>query len=326
MRSVLGLLLLMIGVIVMGCEDESPIAPVFKMEVPIINDATDIEATGFTASWSEVPYAEFYILDVSSSPEFRNYVEGFEKRVTYDTTIQVEGLLNDTHYFYRIMASGEKGSSVYSETASIRTVHIDYFNVIFNNEMHTDTEVTVANYGTEIVSPGQSITFRLLKSDGSYFYLAKTSCKTDQGDIVGLELEGYDTVEMTGDSDFIDLYYTEDVFFLKMINRGTYNLCPIYVNFGQSIQTEDLIVVPCDDTMYEIDYYEAYPTTVVAAYWLKSDNFSYWEQDVNFTFPMVNNQAITLINTSKKDVSYINSTEKRQVHEGTIRKALHISG
>ncbi len=315
-------LILLIGLLmVVGCKD-STTSPSSNIATPLTLDASEIEESSFIANWTAIYNADMYILDVSTSIEFDNYVEGYNHRNVFGTACIVDGLDSDTRYYYRVRATGEEGTSGYSEVVSVQTLFVDYFYAHFYNQMYTDIEVTLTGYGTQTVAPMQTTSFELLKSDGSYFYRGTTSGHTNQGDVVGLVLEGYDTINMVGSENTIDFYYNDSFFFLMMKNIGSVELGPLYVNYQQSAQTMDQVVIPNDSVTYNIGYYEAYNNTMVAAYWLNQSYYSYWQHGQNFTLPWADNQSVTLINNSKKMLSFENSTRKSEIREGTTRKAM----
>jgi len=72
---------------------------------PVALDATDIEATSFTANWTEIEEATGYRIDVATDIEFENLVTGFDNLdVGNVLTYSVTGLSEDTCHFYRVRA------------------------------------------------------------------------------------------------------------------------------------------------------------------------------------------------------------------------------
>lgn len=93
-------------------DDPTPVAPA----APALNAATEVTATGFKASWTAVPNAEKYLLDVSLLADFSTTVTGYAKKEVTATSQAVTGLTTGTKYYFRLYA--KKGSLTSAASAS----------------------------------------------------------------------------------------------------------------------------------------------------------------------------------------------------------------
>ncbi len=290
------LLLFIVSFVLISCED--PTSANYP-DAPYALDASYVTENSFVANWEPVDDADSYRLDVATDVNFNNYLPDYRSRVVEDTYCNVNGLSDDTHYYYRVRAHNGDGNSSYSDVISVMTLDSGYFDLSFYNTTFTDIDISVNRYGTKIINPDETVTFRVLKTDNSYSYYASTSGQTTQGSQVGLKLEWSSTETISGSEYTWNLVVSEDYFYLKMRNNGSHNLSPLYVNYELAHETVDQIVIPVDDALYNIGYYRAYSNTVVAAFWQNENTYSYWRQGQQFNLPWTMNQEITLTNTSK---------------------------
>lgn len=93
-------------------DDPTPVAPA----APVLNVASEVTATGFKATWTAVPNAEKYLLDVSLLADFSTTVTGYAKKEVTGTTQAVTGLTTATKYYFRLYA--KKGSLTSAASAS----------------------------------------------------------------------------------------------------------------------------------------------------------------------------------------------------------------
>lgn len=90
--------------------------------VPVSDDATDANASQFTAHWNIAIGASGYRLDVSTVSNFASFVAGYNNRDVLNVTqFNVTGLTADTDYFYRVRAYNGSGTSASSATITLHT-------------------------------------------------------------------------------------------------------------------------------------------------------------------------------------------------------------
>lgn len=171
----------------------------------------------------------------------------------------------------------------------------------FENMLYTDIHISVEGYGSKVISPGETVTFRIDRADQVYRYDAETHGSNSNGGQIGLTVEWHRTRNISGDSYRTYLVTFEDLFFLKMRNTGQHDLRPLYVNYGLNDQTMDDIIIPGNGVLYNTGYYCAYSATRVQSNWMDMpSDYTYWQQGQHFYFPWDQNQSVTLLNEYKK--------------------------
>ena len=81
-----------------------------------------VTRSSFMARWKSVPGASGYRLDVSTSPAFDNFVQGYQDvDIGKATGRVVTGLTRGTTYYYRVRAYNDSGSSASSATTNVAT-------------------------------------------------------------------------------------------------------------------------------------------------------------------------------------------------------------
>ncbi len=154
------------------------------------------------------------------------------------------------------------------------TTYYNYINVVqFNNPLFTDIDVTV-DYDTKTISPDEYV--RFVKIDNtSLTYNAETSGKTSGGTVVGEVINWNNTLDLTSGTSWNLITYTYIFFYVT--NNSGYSLNPFYVNYGNSDQTMDNIVIPSDGVQYRTGYYYAnYGMEIRAYYQYNSTYWVYW--------------------------------------------------
>lgn len=286
--------LLVLGAALASCSLFKPADP---PAAPTAYDATQITTDGFQANWSQVPGVSKYYFYLSTNSSFSSYVGDFDGFLVNGIGAVVSGLESGTIYYYRLKCSNSDGTSKYSNTIVVQTL-LGPLQLTFNNTVFTPTSITVAGYGTRVVQPGQSTTWSIPQSDGTYTYGATTMGTTNTGTQIGLQIIWGDTNTITGSAYTINLVVSNTYFFIYMKNNGTHSLSPLYVNYGSAYQTMDNIMIPADGVTYNTGYYRALSDGVVRAYWTSApSSYSYWNYGPSL--PGTENQSLTLVNNSK---------------------------
>ncbi|MGD1842138.1 MAG: hypothetical protein ACFB0B_14765 [Thermonemataceae bacterium] len=78
---------------------------------PVALEAIEVGATSFIARWEPVEGAVDYLLDVSESPNFNDYVESYQARVVEGTAFLVVGVEVNRTYYYRVRSRRENNIS-----------------------------------------------------------------------------------------------------------------------------------------------------------------------------------------------------------------------
>jgi PKD repeat protein len=164
----------------------------------------------------------------------------------------------------QLTATGPGGYNSISKILTIQNPVLST-NVTFNNPIYTDIYVTL-NGITLTITPGGSVTFYSL-TGSSVSYSAYTYGTTNIGSQIGLELDWNYTINLPGGNISYNLITSSSYFFLFMVNEGSHNLTPLYVNYGLSDETVDYILIPDDGVEYSTGYYDANENTEVLAVW-----------------------------------------------------------
>lgn len=172
--------------------------------------------------------------------------------------------------------------------------------ITFYNPVFTDIYITIGN-STQTINPGSSVTFSGIKGSSASFS-AYTLVTSSSGTQLGLRMTWSINLTLTGNAASYYLNIPNTYFFLYITNNSPNGyLAPLYVNYGMTAQTEDLISIPNDGVQYGIGYYYAYSNTEVRAYFYNNpSSYVYWDQGTNFTFSGAENQYVSLTNTNKK--------------------------
>ena len=108
-----------------GVQSESsfqlPIASALSAESEPVSPPPPTRSS-FMATWKRVSGAEGYLLDVSTSSAFDNYVDGYHDLDVGDATGRVvTGLNRGTTYYYRVRPYGVRSTAGYTETMAVPT-------------------------------------------------------------------------------------------------------------------------------------------------------------------------------------------------------------
>ncbi len=99
-------------------QDPPPIIPVLTAPV---NGATNVPLTP-TLNWNDVPNAQYYRLQVSTSNTFSSNVIDVNGIVNSGYVVQTGALLNSTVYYWRVNATNTGGTSDWSTVFSFTTI------------------------------------------------------------------------------------------------------------------------------------------------------------------------------------------------------------
>jgi hypothetical protein len=91
------------------------------LHAPVARLATFVTPTSFRASWSSVPGADYYELDVFNIKD-SVYLPGYEGKIIYDTTALVTGTRTNKRYAYVVRAVNEDGESLNSNTILVAPI------------------------------------------------------------------------------------------------------------------------------------------------------------------------------------------------------------
>lgn len=98
-------------------DDNAPVE-----ESPLAKEAQYVYKTNFMATWEGLNNADGYLIDVSTSAEFKSFPDGFQAKDVGDVEhCFVFGLDGNTTYYYRIKAYQGTSQSPYSNTVAVTT-------------------------------------------------------------------------------------------------------------------------------------------------------------------------------------------------------------
>ncbi len=117
----------------------STVSVLLDANTPVSNSATSVTSNSFIANWSSAPSATTYYLDVSEQISFASMLTGYNNKNVGNTTSHlVEGLNENTTYYYRVRAGNNCGISNNSQTITVQT---DFSTGIVNLIEHFAVEV-----------------------------------------------------------------------------------------------------------------------------------------------------------------------------------------
>ena len=138
---------------------------------PVTTFASNVSTYGFTAKWDVFPDAITYYLDVSVDNAFTKCITGYHNRdVGNRNDLTLEGLLENTTYYYRVRARHPGGMTNYSNTMVVVT----------NSNSITILPLTVGVKSVESISvPGENDWFKFKSSNSGGTYTIQTFGNTD---------------------------------------------------------------------------------------------------------------------------------------------------
>jgi hypothetical protein len=112
-----------------------------------ISGTSAVSSISFTVSWNAAANATGYLLDVSASPDFSNFVQGYQALSTGNvTSYNVTGLVQLTTYYIRLRATNACGTGAYTSSASVTTAATPPFSC-------GSSSVSIAHNSSDGVSP-----------------------------------------------------------------------------------------------------------------------------------------------------------------------------
>ncbi|MEQ9306747.1 MAG: fibronectin type III domain-containing protein [Marinoscillum sp.] len=120
--KVLMLAFLLTGLFTACNNDDDDPKPV-TISSPTLSAPSEIAATSFKVSWTQVTGAEKYLLDVSTNANFSTTVTGYNKKEVTGTNTSVTGLTAKTKYYVRMYA--KKGATLSSASSSKEVTTIE---------------------------------------------------------------------------------------------------------------------------------------------------------------------------------------------------------
>lgn len=94
-------------------DDDDP--KVTTPDAPVLNNASEITASGFKVTWAEVDDADVYLLDVSLEADFDPAITGYAKKEIDGTSHVLAALEDETKYYFRVYA--KNGSKISAASA-----------------------------------------------------------------------------------------------------------------------------------------------------------------------------------------------------------------
>jgi hypothetical protein len=116
------MLIILVGMVSMmsACsdDDDEPNLPA----APTLNNATNVTANSFTATWTAVNGADKYLVDVSINQNFTPLLAGYDKKeIVGAVTTPVNGLTTATKYYFRVYAKDGARVSAASAVKEVTT-------------------------------------------------------------------------------------------------------------------------------------------------------------------------------------------------------------
>ena len=100
-----------------ACNDDDDKKPNLTLSAPTLQNASEIKATSFKATWNKVDNATTYLIDVSKNSSFSSFETGYNKKEITGLNTTVSGLTAETKYYFRVYA---KAGSVISKASTAK--------------------------------------------------------------------------------------------------------------------------------------------------------------------------------------------------------------
>lgn len=143
-------------------------------DTPTISEATDVTVVSFVANWEAAEGAKGYRLDVARDQDFNQLVQGFDnKEIDNVSSYEVEGLLPNRSYYYRVRAESGPRVSGNSGRENVSTLMIDteaseiksaQLRVLANGIQENTISVVIRNEQGELQ---EGVPVQLIAEDGS---------------------------------------------------------------------------------------------------------------------------------------------------------------
>jgi len=114
------------------------ISSTFGLDAPDQPFSTEETVTSFKVNWNSVPGATYYLLDVSTTPNFSNFVSSYNNFIVGRTNQLLTGLTIGTTYYIRVRAGNINSVSAYSPTL-IKTVGVFTPDGLFATNIQTNS-------------------------------------------------------------------------------------------------------------------------------------------------------------------------------------------
>jgi len=122
----------------------------YAMALPTINATTNINDSGFTASWvaPTTGIVDNYLLDIATDGAFTNFVAGYNAKPVAGTTVDVAGLARSGTYYYRVSANKASvaGQGAYSATDTVILTGPPVINSFTPTVAATNATVTITGF------------------------------------------------------------------------------------------------------------------------------------------------------------------------------------
>ncbi|MEI9917648.1 MAG: DUF6443 domain-containing protein [Bacteroidota bacterium] len=197
------------------------------LDIPTATAATNVTHKAFDANWTLSTNATTYLLDVSTSGSFADYIPGYHDFPVSGATVNVSGLNQKTTYYYRVRASNAAYTTTYSNTISAVTLVSPY--------NYVKAEVGYVDNLTATTFPTASLTQK--STDIQYFdglgrLIQTVNVKGSPGtkdivtvaeyDVFGRQTKNYLPYPVASDGDFQSSATSAQSTFYSTTN-GTYN-------------------------------------------------------------------------------------------------------
>ncbi len=155
---------------------------------------SNIGQSGFDLSWDAIVGADEYLLDVSLSSDFSDYVAGYENKSVTTTSQSVADLASGLTYYVRLSASNTTGESDNSDVESALLIPAD-------PEALDATSLTATSFTANWTS-----------TTGADSYFLDIS----QDESFGSFIDGYENMEINSTSELVTGLVSGDVYFYRL--------------------------------------------------------------------------------------------------------------
>jgi hypothetical protein len=162
--------------------------------------------------------------------------------------------------------------------------------ITFANKTFLPISITF-NGESKVIPYNSSVSFTG-KANSNASGSASCANKTTSGEQIGLKMDWNLNYNFPASGTLtVNMNVSTSYFFLQLSNKSGRQINRLYVNYGLQNQTQDNIIIPADEKLYNIGYYKAFTNSNVRAENTSSNSYWSW---ATLSLPFTENQSKSL--------------------------------